>query len=173
MVSSRRRIGIARELAARTVGDRDTDRALTAYMSLVYAAESLNVLLIRQLDTFGLTMGQFRVLASLLHGGAMSPSALAERLVCGPPNIVCLVKNLEKHGLVARRVDKRDRRCLVVELAPEGRELIARVFPLHAKLVLAQMKALRNREQETLQRICEKLGIGNPIRMVKELMNID
>lgn len=154
-------------------GDKDTQRALGAYANLVYAAESVNVLLGRQLDAFGLTMGQFRVLEGLLHVGPMSQVALSERLLCGHSNIVFLIGKLEKRGLVVRRANDRDGRSKKVRLTAEGEKLIARVFPHHASLVLAQMSALMNREQETLRRLCEKLGRGDPVRFALTLMRGD
>jgi MarR family 2-MHQ and catechol resistance regulon transcriptional repressor len=154
-------------------GDKDTQRALGAYANLVHAAESVNVLLGRQLDSFGLTMGQFRVLEGLLHAGPMSQVALSERLLCGHSNIVFLIGNLEKRGLVVRRAHERDKRSRMVHLTPGGQKLIARVFPLHADLIRAQMSALMNREQETLRRLCEKLGRGDPVRFALTLMRMD
>lgn len=158
---------------AKITGDKDTERALAAYESLVHAADSVNALLGRQLESFGLTMGQFRVLEGLLRAGAMSQAGLAERLVCGHSNIVFLIGNLEKRGLVVRHAHTRDGRSKIVRLTDEGEKLIKRVYPLHAKLVRAQMKTLLNREQESLQRMCEKLGIGNPLRLVRELVLAD
>ena len=46
--------------------DRNRDAALGVYANLVRATDSVAALLSRQLDGFGLTMGQFRVLEALL-----------------------------------------------------------------------------------------------------------
>lgn len=151
--------------------DKDTQRALGAYANLVHAAESVNVLLGRQLDSFGLTMGQFRVLEALLQRGPMSQVALSEKLFCGHSNIVFLIGNLEKRGLVVRPAHDRDGRSKMVRLTADGKKLIARVFPHHTRLVRAQMGALMKREQETLSRLCEKLGRGDPVRLVRELVS--
>jgi hypothetical protein len=35
------------------------------------------------------------------------------------------------------------------------------------------MSALNNREQETLRRLCQKLGDGDPVKFVLELTAVD
>ena len=45
-----------------------------------------------------------------------------------------------------------------IYLTPKGERLIARVFPEHAEAVTKEMSSLTPDEQETLRRICRKLG---------------
>jgi DNA-binding MarR family transcriptional regulator len=45
-----------------------------------------------------------------------------------------------------------------IYLTPKGKRLIARVFPEHAEAVTQEMSCLTPDEQETLRRICRKLG---------------
>jgi MarR family 2-MHQ and catechol resistance regulon transcriptional repressor len=70
------------------------------------------------------------------------------------------VDNLEKHGWVRRERLESDHRMMVIHLTLAGRELIARVFPKHAKAVKKEMGVLEPAEQETLRRLMRKLGLG-------------
>jgi MarR family transcriptional regulator, 2-MHQ and catechol-resistance regulon repressor len=149
--------------------DKETELALGAYDSLVRATEVVNALLRRHLDSFGLTMGQFRVLEALLHSGPMIQAALCERLLLDHGNASFIVGNLEKRGLIGRRAHGKDERSKTIDLALEGRRLIERVFPSYAGLVRAMMGELTQREEEALRRICGKLGHVDPVRAVLEL----
>jgi MarR family 2-MHQ and catechol resistance regulon transcriptional repressor len=155
---------------AKYEGSKETKRALAAYTNLVRATESIVGLLTQQLDSFGLTMGQFRVLEALFHLGPMSQSDLCEKIMCSDGNMTFLIRKLVGQGLILRQTLERDKRSWTIHLTPEGQKLIAKVFPQHARVIRARMAALKNREQETLRRLCRKLGYGNPIRFLKELI---
>jgi|HubBroStandDraft_1064217.scaffolds.fasta_scaffold14753_3 hypothetical protein len=61
------------------------------------------------------------------------------------------------------------RKIVVVQLTPQGKQLIARVFPKHAKVVKAEMKMLEGREQQTLSRLCQKLRKRDVMKWFKEI----
>jgi MarR family transcriptional regulator, 2-MHQ and catechol-resistance regulon repressor len=158
---------------AKYEGSKETKRALAAYTNLVRATESIVGLLTQQLDSFGLTMGQFRVLEALFHLGPMSQSGLCDKIMCSDGNMTFLIRKLAERGLILRQTLERDKRSWTIHLTPDGQKLIAKVFPQHARVIRARMAALKNREQETLRHLCRKLGYGNPIRFLKELVIVE
>lgn len=111
-----------------------------------------------QLEAEGLTTGQFGILEALLHLGPMCQKTLAEKLLRSGGNITLVVANLAKHGWIRRERQKDDGRKIMVHLTPDGRRLISQIFPRHAEKVVEEMNRLEPREQETLRRICRKLG---------------
>lgn len=133
-------------------------RALNAYINLARATDSLLGRMSLELDQNGLTMGQFGVLETLLHLGPMCQRTLGHKLLRSGGNITLVVDNLEKHGWVRREPQKDDRRMIVIHLTPQGRKLIESVFPEHAQTIKREMSVLTQREQESLRRICRKLG---------------
>ncbi|HUO34177.1 MAG TPA: MarR family transcriptional regulator, partial [Candidatus Acidoferrum sp.] len=84
--------------------------------------------------------------------------ALAEKLLRSGGNVTLVVDNLEKRGWVRRVRLTEDRRMVKIHLTPEGKRLIARVFPQHLKALVAEMSRLSATEQENLRDICRKLG---------------
>lgn len=142
-------------------GSRETVRALNAHINLIRASDSLIARLNGGIEKHGLTMGQFGVLESLLYLGPMCQRTLGEKLLRSGGNITLIVDNLERQALVRRERQKDDRRMIVIHLTPLGRRLIERLFPEHAKMIAKEMGELTPREQETLRRICRKLGCGN------------
>lgn len=139
-------------------GDNRTLRALNAFINLERASDTMIGRLAPQLEAEGLTLGQFGVLEALLHLGPMCQHELGKKLLRSGGNITLVVDNLEKHGW-ARRVRRQDdRRMIQIQLTPAGHRLIARVFPAHARAIAEEMSRLSAGEQETLRRLCRKLG---------------
>lgn len=147
-------------------GDAGTVRALNAYINLIRASDSVAGQTATELEAYGLTVGQFGVLEALLHLGPLCQYTLAEKLLRSGGNITLVVDNLEKHGWVRRERQKDDRRMVRIHLTPEGRRLIGRVFPEHARAVARQMSGLTPAEQETLRRLARKLGSAAPTKTV-------
>src|SRR5262245_49791215 len=141
-------------------GTTDEVRALDAYIKMNRALDAMHRRIGRELAEQGLTPPQLGVLESLYHLGPLSQGDLGRKLLCSGANISVLVDNLEKSGLVARGRSEADRRVVTVSLTPAGRKLIARVFPAHARGITRVMAALSADEQETLARLCKKLGLS-------------
>lgn len=141
-------------------GNKETVRALNAFINLARASDSLLARTGKHLESHGLTTGQFGVLEALLHLRPMCQRELGEKLLRSGGNITLVVDNLEKHGWVRRQRQKEDRRMIRIHLTPRGRRLITRVFPRHAKAIVKEMSQLTSTEQEELRRLCRKLGLG-------------
>jgi MarR family transcriptional regulator, 2-MHQ and catechol-resistance regulon repressor len=141
-------------------GDPAEILALDTLIKLERASSSLNVRLLRLLTEWNLTDSQFGVLETLFHLGPMCQSELASKQLNTPGNMTMVVDNLEKRSLVHRERSKSDRRFVSVDLTPEGRRLIADLFPIHAGQTRDCFRVLTEEEQKELGRLCRKLGIG-------------
>ena len=141
-------------------GSDDEKRALSAYINLLRATESLSALLSQDLAERGLTISQFGALEALYHLGPMCQRALGEKLLKSSGNITLVVDNLVKRGLVRRERGEGDRRYVTIHLTDEGQRLITDVFPKHAATITRLMNRLEPAELETLRALCRKLGKG-------------
>jgi MarR family 2-MHQ and catechol resistance regulon transcriptional repressor len=141
-------------------GCKETERALSAYINLIRASDSIASKASAQIESSGITLGQFAVLEALHHLGPMCQHALAEKLLRSGGNVTLVIDNLEKRGWVRRERQKDDRRMVQIHLTPKGARLIAKVFPEHAATISRIMNALTPSEQEELRRIAGKLGHG-------------
>lgn len=74
-------------------------------------------------DETGLSAPKLSVLSVLVFGGAKSLKALAQAEQVTPATMSKLVSDLEDDGLVAKRVDKSDRRGVRIEATVRGRAL--------------------------------------------------
>jgi MarR family 2-MHQ and catechol resistance regulon transcriptional repressor len=136
------------------------ERALSAYINVMRATDSLVSKASAQLEAAGMTVGQFAVLEALHHLGPMCQHTLAEKLLRSGGNVTLVVNNLEKRGWVRRERQKTDRRMVQIHLTPKGAKLIAKVFPEHAAVVAQLLGELTADEQDELRRLAGKLGHG-------------
>ena len=132
--------------------------ALNTFIKLTRATNSLQARLARRGTHPTLSVSQFGVLETLYHLGSMCQNELATKLLKSGGTITLVIDNLEKRGLVQRQRDVKDRRMLVVSLTDTGHELIAAVFPRQVQSIVEEMKVLSPEEQDTLGRLCRKLG---------------
>ena len=166
-----------------------TERALRGYTELLDAADWLKREVRVPLESFGMTLTEFRLLQVLHREGAQPVVELARRRGSQWHHVCDMIERLEKHGWLRRmkaelppvefkdshlpksRSDekRRGRRLTVVGLTAEGKKFLRNVLSIHAKLVKAMMRALDAREQDSLFRICRKLREGNPVRFFAEL----
>ena len=82
---------------------------------------------------YGLSEGEFDLLATLRRTGELAPGELAEHTMVTTGAISKRIDRLESAGLVARRVSDTDGRGRVVGLTGEGRDLIDDAFATHLR----------------------------------------
>ena len=139
-------------------GTREEVRALSAFINLLRAANSLHARQSRRLSGAGLTPSQFGALEALYHLGPLRQKELSQKLLKTGGNMTMVVDNLEKHGQVERRRSAEDRRVVTVHLTRKGRRLIDRLMPQHVEGIREEFNRLSAREQEQLRVLCRKLG---------------
>lgn len=139
--------------------DAGETRALKTYVKLMRATESMTARAHRQLSTFGLTFSQFGVLEALYHLGPMAQSEIGQKILRSSGNMTMVIDNLEKRILVRRERNLADRRFFIIHLTDEGKKLISSIFPSHAAEIARELGVLTPAEQQTLGRLCKKLGL--------------
>lgn len=116
--------------------DETQDRGETAHGRRLHRDDDLLYLLARashqigtpfqaRLKMHGLTVEQWRVLATLSDGDGKSVSALADFVLIRQPTLTKIVDRMESEGLVTRRTAADDRRIVLVHMTDKGRRLVA------------------------------------------------
>lgn len=101
-----------------------TDETMSALTQLLRAMDAKALPFWAHLD---LTMGQAKAAVFLAHEHAMTVGRLACALGVGQPAASILVDRLVHSGLVQRTEDPDDRRRTIVQLSPQGREIVNQV----------------------------------------------
>ncbi len=139
-------------------GTRDEIRAIDAYIKLQRSADAAAGRATRHLASAGLTFSQYGVLDILFHLGPLPLGQIAEKILKSEGNMTTVVDNLERRGLVRRERNERDRRVVTVSLTEAGQHAIEGILPQHIQAIVEEMSILTPDEQETLSRLCRKVG---------------
>jgi MarR family 2-MHQ and catechol resistance regulon transcriptional repressor len=110
------------------------------------------------LRSSGLGESEFRILEALLHKGALPVNVIGPKVFLTPGSISVAVDRLLKRGLVTRTGSATDRRVRLVDLTPEGRRLITRVFAAHSAQVDELGQVLSAKERRQIARGLKTLG---------------
>jgi MarR family transcriptional regulator, 2-MHQ and catechol-resistance regulon repressor len=138
------------------LGDPLAHRALQA---LLRAEAAVRRRLAAELERDGVSAAGFSALVVLTTaGGSLELKTLRRRLGWSKANATEVTATLSSRGLVVRRRGARDRRAVVIDLTPAGRNLVERLFPDHADRVTRAFGALDEREKRSLADICRKLA---------------
>ena len=116
---------------------------LTGELTLLYAK-------------YGLTEGEFDVLAALRRAGApyeRAPGEIALHTMVTTGTVTKRVDRLEEAGLVHRRRSDADGRGRVVRLTPAGRRLIDKAFTAHMANEQRLLEALTPDETAQLEKL--------------------
>jgi len=107
----------------------------------------------------GLTLSQVTTLLLLkeARGGTLSMGQIARELAVSLPTTSGLVDRLHREGLVARVVNDRDRRVVLVRLTREGKTVIQRMLRLLTDLLTRLLVDLTEAEQESLAQAVERV----------------
>jgi DNA-binding MarR family transcriptional regulator len=91
-------------------------------MRLRKAARRVSQIYDHHLETTGLTITQFGVLASLVSAERTAIGPLAEQLCMDPTTLTRNLQPLHRKGLVVIEPDRRDRRVRWISISQTGRE---------------------------------------------------
>lgn len=108
----------------------------------------------------GLTLGLFDVLAALRRSGEpfqAKPSDLAAMTMLTSGGMTGRVDQLENLNLIRRVPDPDDRRVMMAQLSPAGRELIDRLMGEHLERERARLEWLRDGESADFAGYLRKL----------------
>jgi len=99
----------------------------------------------------GLSAPKLSALSVLVFGGAMSLGQLARSEQVTPPTMSKLVGDLEAEGLVAKRVDRQDKRGVRIEVTAKGKALFDRGRRARLTLLRGKLAKLTKPELEGLR----------------------
>lgn len=109
---------------------------------------------------FGLQPGEFDVLATLRRSGAphaLTPTELYESTMVTSGAMTNRLDRLEQAALIVRRPNPADRRGLLIELTPKGKDLIDRAVTTHVAGQHETVAGLTQQERQALSALLAKL----------------
>jgi DNA-binding MarR family transcriptional regulator len=102
-------------------------------------------------------MSHYGLLVTLTARGPLSQRELAAHTVIDPRNLVALLDELEKEGLIERAALLKDRRVRSVSLSAKGQALLGRLRDAGTQAEREFLSALTPVERQTLHGLLWKL----------------
>ena len=141
-------------------GSRAQRRTLDTFIKLTRCTFSLLTRLAERNTIGDLTYSQFAVLEALYHLGPLTQGEVSQKVLKSGSNMTTVIDNLERHGLVRRERDAKDRRVIHIHLTEAGKGKVEAVLPGHVAALVDEFRVLSAKEQEMLGKLCKKLGKG-------------
>lgn len=141
-------------------GDEQELLVLNTWIKLSRATNTVTKNIRSTIEHHSLTISQFGVLELLLHLGPQTQKTISDKLLISGGNMVTVLDNLERAGLVKRQPNPGDRRSYLVCLEQKGHTLITKVFKEHLKDLFSIFKVLTDSEKLELGRLTKILGTG-------------
>ena len=123
-------------------------------------AKHLDRSVLATVSEFGLNLGDFDVLATLLCSGQLSPTALFNALMISSGTITHRIDRLEQAELVKRIPDPNDRRGTLIALTETGLKLIEQAVEAHVANGHRIVSVLEESERESLTLLLRKLVLS-------------
>ena len=140
---------------------KNADLALSLWVKLARASDSVAILSSRDITRYGLTVPQFGVLETLGHLGPMTVGTICSKKLSSGGNMTVVVDNLEKEGIVERMQHPQDRRAILVRLTRKGKKLFEKIFVQHASYIEQLIwSTLTENEIIQLSNLLKKLGLS-------------
>ncbi|MFP4519578.1 MAG: MarR family winged helix-turn-helix transcriptional regulator [Oceanicaulis sp.] len=106
---------------------------------------------------FGLTIWEWRVVAVLGEGRALTAQAVCEATAMDKVTVSRAIRALDERGLVARTPNPADKRASDVTLTAKGAEVYAEVAPLALRYERVMLEGFSEAERGQLMALLEKL----------------
>lgn len=104
---------------------------LPCLQELAFCYQAFEAFSAAHIRSYGLTLSQFDIVATLGNTPGMTPKELVEKTLITKGTLTGVVDRLAAKGYVRRIPDPRDGRGQIVQLTPEGEALFDDVFPAH------------------------------------------
>lgn len=130
---------------------------------ILRAARLVELELDEVFSRFGMSRGEFDVLASLRRAGTpyrRNPSDLSASLLLSTGAMTNRIDRLERAGLVRRLPDPADRRGILVELTRRGRGVVDRTLTSHVANEERILARLSGNERRALANLLRKLLVS-------------
>ncbi|SNT36981.1 MarR family transcriptional regulator, 2-MHQ and catechol-resistance regulon repressor [Granulicella rosea] len=137
----------------------DVPTAGQLWIVLVRCTKALTEHVEQSVAEAGLVLTDFMILEALLHKGPLTITEIQSKILLASGSMTAAVDRLERKGCIVRRSIQQDRRARQLELTPDGRALIERIYASHKAEFEALMSVLGDDERRQTYASLKKLGL--------------
>lgn len=96
------------------------------------------------------------------HEYNVIPSEISNEVGISTARVAATLNSLEKKGMITRKIDVNDRRRILVEMTPSGREQIENHFKMIMKITTNMLSYLGENDAKEYVRILRRLAERSP-----------
>lgn len=96
------------------------------------------------------------------HGGNVIPSEISNEVGISTARVAATLNSLENKGWITRMIDVNDRRRILVDMTPEGKEQVEQHFKIIMNTTAKMLEYLGEDDAKEYIRIMRKLAERNP-----------
>ena len=133
---------------------------LDTYIKLTRANNTVNQVVRQKAEELGLTISQFGVLEVLMHIGPLPIKDIGKKLLLTTSNLVTVIDNLVKQGLVKREPCSHDRRSIIIHLTSKGENTIIPIFRKILDEILDFFSKFDENQLKALGSLSKDLGLN-------------
>ena len=138
-------------------------RACTGFL-LARVGISMKLGAMEEFERAGFNPYAYAVLAVLAEGAAETQATIADTLDLDRSQLVGILDELEKGGLIERRRDQADRRRHMVSITHAGKKLLVKMRAMVKNLEDSMLGALNGEERMLLQDFLQRIAAHNDHR---------
>lgn len=132
--------------------------ALKSLTVLLRSSQSIEEVLRKDMQKYGLNMTEFAVLELLYHKGDQPIQKIGEKILITSGSITYVVDKLEKKQLISRKDCPNDRRVIYASLTEEGIQLMKQMLPQHLEKIHTIFECLEEKEIDQITQSMGKIG---------------
>lgn len=141
--------------------------ALKSLTVLLRSSQSIEEVLRKDMQRYGLNMTEFAVLELLYHKGEQPIQKIGEKILITSGSITYVVDKLEKKGFAERIACPTDRRVTFASITESGKQFMDEIFPQHEKKVEDIFAVLDEAQQQQFIEVAKLIGFH-----AKNLLNV-
>lgn len=135
-----------------------SQQTLKSLTVLLRASQSIEEVLRKDMQKYGLNMTEFAVLELLYHKGEQPIQKIGEKILITSGSITYVVDKLEKKGFVERVACPSDRRVTFATITATGITFMKEIFPQHEKKVAQIFEVLDTTQQQQFIEMSKAVG---------------
>ena len=133
-----------------------TNLNLSTLIVFTRAEQKIHKMEYETIKAGGLTNSQFAVLEVLYSKGDLKICEIIEKILTTSGNVTVVIKNLEKDGLVSKKIDPEDKRSMLISITDKGKKVMDEIFPKHVDNINKIFDILTIEEKLELKKILKK-----------------
>jgi len=114
----------------------------------------------KELKPFDLSAAQYIVLLKVGSGSATTPVEICRVLQYDTGAMTRLLDRIEAKGLIRREAHGGDRRCVALELTPEGEELYPKLIRIVKDMNKRALRGFTKDEAASLERLLKRVALN-------------